>query len=390
MPTSLPEPTIAELVQAFHDGVRSQRDRYADGREGAVYDHFAGVGAIHWSRQARRDTDMFRAIYLATAEGGDLTKLLLERYDFERIEDTYGVGSAKLARVSSAAGAGTIWAGTRLAVIGDFVLPKYYVVTVDTAIASTDLSVTVPVRAATPGPGVAILIDGSSTLRARVDDPLWDTTWSVSSLTCADGTQFEQAAESRARYRLERRDARVGFVESMVAACREAGAENAVLFPSDYGGDTEDHGLNMAYVGDAGFSATDALVRAVQRKLESYRVLGDNLQVRPLSVANLSIEIDVVLWDSPARVNQPGLRAILRDIVVGYFDGTLRGFSYDLDAIAGAFLRASPAVQYATFKAPLASAGVLSIVGGLLNFPATLSRYRVTRDNVTINLLPPS
>lgn len=391
MPTSLPEPTIAELVQAFHDGVRSQRDRYADGREGAVYDHFAGVGAIHWSRQARRDTDMFRAIYFATAEGADLTKLLDERYAFERVEDTYGTGEATLARASLAAAGGTIWAGTRIAIVGDFVLPKVYVVLADTAVSSTEATAKVAVRASLLGPGTAIRFDtSSSALRARVDDPLWDTTWTVSSLTCDDGTSFESAAASRARYRLEQRDARVGFVESMVAACKEAGAENAVFFPSDYGGDEEDHGLNMAYVGDAGFSATAALVRAVQKKLESYRVLGDNLQVRRLTRTNLVFDVDVTLWDSPARVNQPGLTSLLRDIVVGYFDGVTRGFSYDLDAIVGAFLRASSAVQFATFRLPASSAGVLSIVGGALNFPSELARYRVAPDDVTINLLPPS
>ena len=102
MPSTIAEPTIAELVRAFHDGVRSTCDRYADGHEGGVYDHFAGVGAIHWSRQARRDTDLWRAIYFATAEGVDLTNLLADRYDFDRVTDSYGTGTASLARASSA------------------------------------------------------------------------------------------------------------------------------------------------------------------------------------------------------------------------------------------------------------------------------------------------
>ncbi len=389
MPTTLAEPTIAELEQAFHDGVRSTCDRYADAHEGAVYDHFAGVGAIHWSRQARRDTDLWRAIYFATAEGKDLTNLLADRYDFDRITDTYGTGTAQLARPTADAADGTIWRGTRVVAFGAFVEAKHYVVSRDTPVSATGLTATVPVRAEKSGPGTAIsaLTDGPVGL--RIDDPLWDTTWTVTALECGEGTSFEPAAVSRARFRDARRDARVGFVEALVAACKDAGATNAVLFPADYGGDDEDNGLNMAYVGDSGFSGTAALVRAVQIRLERTRVLGDNLQVRPLALSELIIRATVNLWDSPARVNLAALRTVLVGAILGYFDGATSGFSYDRDALAGAMMKASPAVQFVTFDLPVTDAGVLSTVHGRLNFPATLPRYRVRDADITLTFLPP-
>ena len=97
MPSTIAEPTMQEFLQAFRDGVRALKDRYADVREGASYDHWAGAGAIVFSREARRDSDLWRAVYIDSAEGKDLT-IRLDRYGFERIEDTYGSGTASLAR----------------------------------------------------------------------------------------------------------------------------------------------------------------------------------------------------------------------------------------------------------------------------------------------------
>lgn len=390
MPSTFAEPTLAELLKAFHDGVRVQRDRYADGREGAVYDHFAGVGAIHWARQARRDTDLFRAVYFGTAEATDLTRLLNDRYDFARVEESYGVGSSTLTRPTAAAADETIWKGTRLLVGSALVEATQYIVLEDVPVAAGDLTATVAIRAGRVGPGTAITVAPSWTGTVRIDDPLWDTTWTVTSLACAGGTSFESATESRARYRDLRRESRVGFVEALITACKNAGATNAIFFPSDHGGEDVDHGLNMAYVGDASFSGTDALVRRIQLELEDWRVLGDNLQVRALTRTDIRIKASINLWDTPARVNQTALRTLLTGAVLGYFDGATSGFSYDRDALAGAMMKASPAVQFASFALPVADAGVLSTVGGRLNFPPTLPRYRVRPDDVILTFLPPA
>ncbi len=300
----------------------------------------------------------------------------------------------KFARCSTAeslaAGSGTVWRGTRLAVTGPFVESKRYVALANADATASDTTVTVSIRAERPGPGTAIALDGSSALSVRVDDPIWDTTWEVASLECSDGTEFEPAAVSRARFRDGRRAARVGFVESMVAACKDAGAVNAVLFPADYGGDDEDQGLNVAYVGDGGFSASPALVRAVALKLESYRVLGDNLQVLPLTRSNLVIRARVNLWDAPARVNTTALRTLLVGAIRGYFDGASGGFSYDRDALGGAMTKTSSAVQSVSFDAPASDLGVLATIGGRLNFPSSLARYQVRAEDITLTFLPPA
>ncbi len=386
MPSIYAEPTVEELLEAFAAGVRATRDKHVDAREGAIYQHWSGSAAILWSRAARRTTDLWRAVYLDSAEGEDLTHLLYERYGFERTTDTYGVGTADIRRPTADAGSGTIWAGTRI-LVGSRTEPAFYVVTEDVPVGAAITSARIPIRAARPGPGTKIAVSDPGSV--RFDDPLWDPTWTVTAIRCEDGTAFEPAPEARARFRDRRRAARAGFVEAIVQACRDAGAEHALLFPSDYAGDDEDHGLNMAYVGDASYQGDAALVRRVTLALERWRVLGDQLQVRPLTRKNLAIKARVYLWAAPAGVPQEDTIKRLVGGILGYFEGGSSGFAYNLDALAGAMLKAAPTVQFVEFDEPTSDTGVMSIVDGLLNFPATLPRYRVAPNDITLQLLPP-
>src|SRR5579862_972708 len=111
MPSTDPIPPLADALRAFGDAVVATRDERADVRRGAVYDHFAGVGAVLLVREALHDRDVFRALYLDTADGADLTALVRRRFGIARILDTFGTGFAVLARSSVAAGEGTVWTG---------------------------------------------------------------------------------------------------------------------------------------------------------------------------------------------------------------------------------------------------------------------------------------
>lgn len=379
---------MQEFLQAFRDGVRALKDRYADVHEGAAYDHWAAAGAIIFAREARRDSDLWRAVYIDSAEGKDLT-IRLDKYGFERVEDGYGSGTASLTRASASAGAGTIWRGTRIVVGGPLVDAKRYVVSADTAVSATATSASVPIRPESVGVGWEIDVAANDGLTLRVEDPLWDASWAVSALQCSDGTSFESAPAARARFREERLDDRAGFEQAIIDACESAGATHAVLFSSAYAGDAYDFGLNRVYVGDASYSGTTALVNAVAIELENWRVLGDNLQVGPLARAALTIDATVYLWTAPSRVNIAELTTLLRGAAKGYFDGVSDGYSYDLDALAGALLKAAPSVQFVTFTTPSVSVGVVQTVAGLPNLPATLTRYTLRADDIALNFQPP-
>lgn len=384
MPTTFPEPSVAKLRRAFANAVRGRKDRYADLRTGAVLDHFAGVGAMMWSRLARRDTDMWRAIYLDSAEGAELTRLLHDRYSFERIPDAYGVGAALLERPSAVGGAGTLWKGTRIRLVGPRVVPSAYIAIQDTPVLAGATSVVVPIRAERPGPGHA-----TTSVNARVDDPLWDASWSVASVSCGEGTAFEAAHESRTRFRDGRLAGRVGFRDGIEKACIAAGATFAMAFQSDYAGDAYDIGLNVIYVGDASYNGSAALVRKVKVALEDYRVLGDNAQILPMVRTPLALNAKVYLWDNPGRVNQAALARLLRGVALDFFEGARKGFSYNREALAGAWLRAASAVQYVEFLAPTSDSDIVVSSGGTLNFPPTLPRYVLLPEGVTTTFMPP-
>lgn len=384
MPSQYSEPTIAELREAFFNEVRGSKDRYADKHTGSILDHFAGAGAIMWSRLARRDTDMWRSILVDLADGQQLTERLSAQHGFDRVADTYGTGTANLARATASSGAGTVWKGTRIRIVGDRITSGAFIVSQDTPVAAGDLFVSVPIRAERTGPGTA-----TESTSARVEDPLWDATWNVTRLSCSDGTAFESPGDARARYRQAKDDGRVGFKASIEDACEAAGATYAVALASNYAGNAYDYGMNVVYVGDSTYNGNDALVRKVKIALESYRVLGDCMQVRPMARTQLSINANVHLWEPPSRVNVAELRRVLGKVAVSYFNGPTRGFSYSRDAIVGAWLRASNVVQYVEFTAPSVDSNVMQTIGGLPNFPATLPRYVLREEDVTITPLPP-
>ena len=386
MPASEPLPTITDLLGVFGAGVVAKSDPYADVRRGAVYDHFAGVGAIMFSREAQRDRDLFRARYFDTADGADLTELVATRFGIARILDGYGTGTALFVRGSAAAGGGTIWEGTRiiLAAGAGAAAAREYAVLEDTPVGPTVTSLPVPIRATTVGGGAAVSGAGGY---ARLDDPLWDPSWQVQSLTCTDGTVFEKAAPFRARVRQARLDARLGYVTAITNACVAQGATYVALFASNYGGDATDFGLNACYVAEAGYTTTPRLIRACTVALESYRVCGADLQVLGMMPVALKLAANVVLWDDPGSFSTVTLDVALRAALSASFDSVSGGCSYSLDNLRGVMLQASDAVQDVVITSP--TDGVPLLVGTPPNLPGVLSRYSLAESDIALTFVPP-
>lgn len=390
MPSVQPVPTVANLLQAYRDGVVGQRDRRADVRSGSGYDLMDGPAAILWSRQAQRDRDMFRAVYFDTDEGDDLGARGLALFGTARILDTYGTGTASFTRPTAGAGSGTIPAGTRISVLpyGGQSDARIYKVASDTPVGSSALATQVPVQATTLGLGTAIQAT-SAGYSIQIGDPLWDTSWTVQSLTTTNGTVFEPAADYRARVRANRFASRVGYATAIIAACANVGATNVVLFPSNWAGDANDYGLNWAYVADASFNGSPALITACDLALESVRVLGADLQVLPIATSALTVSVTASLWDDPGSFNQNDIIDAIQASITAYFDGRKNAYAYQLDAIFGAVARASTAVQGATINAPLSSVNVTTPLNGIPQFPAVLTRYTVSRSNISVTLIGP-
>ncbi len=367
---------ISDLIDVGTKAIAGQGDKSVDVTRGSDYVSLIGPPAIVWTREDRRDEDLFKATRFHTATGYDLTYLVKNRYGVDRILNTHGIGSASIAR-SVSGSAGTVWRGTRFAVWGSN--PRYYRATEDVAIAAGAIAASIPIEAVETGTGVSA--DDSTNI--GIQDVLWDSTWSATHIFCNEGTIFEEASDLIARVRTERLNSRVGQLKSIEKACKDAGASKVLIFRSDYGGLATDAGLNMIYVGDEGYQGTPSLVKACFLAIRNCRVLGDHMQVLQLNRVVINPVIEVYLATAPALNDIERLQRIHRSAVVQYLGGTSGGFAFTKIGILSAIARYTPEVQKVNVTTPASDVSVL--VNG--HFPPALNRYVV--GNVSLRYFGP-
>jgi len=254
MPSTQPLPTIRGLVQAASNALVGERDANGDVRSGSLYNHNAGPMAVLFSREADRDKDLFEDIYFNSAKGDALTDLVQTRTGIARYLDAAGMGTCSFTRPTDGGGGGSFLQGSRIQVAGT--PGMIYEVAADTVVSATALSCTIPIQASTLGTGTAI----TATAGLSLVDPIYDNTWVPTQLICADGTDFEKAADYRARVLQTRINQRVGYFAQMTLACQSVGAAYVIGFASQYGlavtDYADDYGLNAIYVADDGYSST--------------------------------------------------------------------------------------------------------------------------------------
>lgn len=376
-----PEITIRGFLEhAKRGGV--VEDKVADYNTGSDYESLSGPNAIIWSHQSQRDTDLWRATRFNDATGDDLTKLVERRYGILRVKDTRGQGYATFKRATAGGGAGTIWKGTRIrALVGVRTQPTFYRVTEDVSVPAAELQIQVPIEAVKYGPGSRE--DSFDDL--SLEDGLWDASWTVAYLRCSEGTRLEPATDYRARVRRERLSGRVGHLAKIQQVCYDAGARVISCFQSNYAGSAYDYGLNFVYVGDLGYTATPALIRACTLALRSVRVAGDNLQVLPLTRGSVTIDADIYLRDSPQVLPVERLEAIHRQAILRYFGNDDGRYEYTLGGIESAIAVTGIDVQDVKLVLPRTGASILT--NG--NFPSSLPRYFATDHNIHLRYHAP-
>lgn len=377
MPSQLPVPDIRDSIRAGGRAIVARKDLLADTRTGAIYDLLMGTAAMAFSREALTDRDKFRAIYLTTAQNDDLTTFVSQRFGIDRVLDTYGTGSCGFSRGSASAGAGTIYAGTRLQVAttnGSIV----YEVASDVSVSATQTSVVVPVQATTFGAGVAI-----SNASASVLDTLWDNTWDVSGLSCANGTTFEAAPDFLARVKATLQEERPGYPALVQSTLLALGAPNVVLFPSQFQGGT-DYGVSAAYVGDASYSCSSALLASCRAGLESARVLGCDLWIGPMAVTPITLGLTVSLWRDPSYFDQNKLLTTIALGVIQYFRRGTHAYAYKVDGIRSAIQRVSKDIETPTITSINGSAPA-DVTFAANPWAASMPRYLPSFNSLVAN-----
>ncbi len=378
MPSSTPVPTIEDFRAVARKGIRGFRDPLLSLRSGGGYDLTQGPAAVIWSRQAQRDRGLFLQVYTESSTDADRDRLVKAYYHVERVEATYGTGIAAFVRPTAAAGAGTIYAGTRISVPMPGRPPAVYTVISNTNIGS-QLDVPVPIRATQYGSGVATSAVAPS---LHLDDSVFDASLVPVSLVCADGTDREDDDAYLARARADLRANRVGHLEAIIAACKAEGAYNIVALHSGTFGEENDFGLNHVYISDANFVTTDELKKACFLALDAWRVAGCDLQVLGMTTATITVTLVVRLVKDPGAFDTATIAEDIRAAVVDEFMGRSDTWTWRTEALRGAASSVSDAIQSVDVTtSPTEPAAA---------FTATLTRYRLNANDIAVSFTGPT
>jgi hypothetical protein len=379
VPAAGQPPGLREFLSAYGDGLVGHSDLVAlDRHDGAAFEIPGGASALLWSRQAQRDRALFHACYTTTATGGDLDRHVEAKYGgIERIRETLGQGSAVVARPTAAGGAGTLYAGTR---IGVRIGPRraVYAVAEDTPVAADVLGLRVAVEATVPGSGTSIDARGG----IAFDDPIFDATFAIQSIACAEGTDEETSAAYISRARAAKQASRVGYRDRILKACQDAGAAEVVLLSATDFGAANDFGLSYVYVGDSAFSTSAALKKACFLALDPIRVGGCDLQVLGMQRQALTVSATVRFWDDPSRFNVAQIGTKIIRSIADQFGGDSSWWLFSLAGLEGLAQAQSPDIQSVAVTTDPAVPSVA--------FPSVLTRYTLGRAAIRLSFLGPA
>lgn len=237
--------------------------------EGSDANLFVGIGAVLAAQVTQQLAFRTAALLLDGADDEDLDRYAFDRYQLTRKGASPALGAATITRSTTTAGAGSVPIGTKI--LTDTGIE--YVTTQVAAFASSDVSISVNVRAAQAGKATQV---GAEALQ-RFANPqsLWDATLQVTNpKTTAGGEDIEEDETFRSRIRDFWRTARRGVLAAIefgaktvpgvvsaqaIEALTATGAPARVVF---------------LYIADSSGVASDALADQVRIALDDYRAAG--------------------------------------------------------------------------------------------------------------------
>ena len=329
MPAKTAPPTIEDYRQAFRGGVLSKREDADLFNSGSSYDVFGGWAAQGFYRLSTRARGNFRNIYFDSAEGvalSDRVALLYPDVAPAPVESA-GLGYVLLARPTAGGGGDFIYEGTRFSVSTAGGI-SYYLTAETVYVDPTAVTVELPIYAEQTGTGQSI-----DAQYAVIESSVYDATFHVIRIVCADGTDGMKASAYRAQVRVEHIANRPGYIADIEEKLRAAGADQIEFFASDYFGEDEDHGLNRIFVSDVSYTTTAALLLACRLALFDCGMWGAATQVLPLQRQSVKLTATVKLWAIHATRSRDGLETDIRDRLVEYISSN--PYTWDLNSASG-------------------------------------------------------
>ncbi len=345
MPAKTAPPTIEDYRQAFRGGVLAKREDADLFNSGSSYDVFGGWAAQGFYRLSVRARGNFRNIYFDSAEGEALSDRVAKLYpDVAPAEvESAGTGYVILARPTTTAGGDFIYEGTRISVSTPGGI-SYYLTSETLYVDPAALTIEIPLYAEQTGTGQSV-----DAQYAVIESSVYDATFHVIRIVCADGTDGVKASEYRAQVRTEHIANRPGYIADIEEKLRAVGADQIEFFASDYFGESEDNGLNRIFVSDVSYSTSDALLLACRQALFDCVMWGAATQVLPLQRQSVKLTATVKLWAINSTRSRDGLAADIRDRLVEYISAN--PYTWDLNSASGHARQTSNDIETLTVTA---------------------------------------
>jgi len=281
--------------------------------EGDVSDAILAGGASMATAVDAYANRRFRATFLDGAEGDDLVERARDR-GTEKFLGAEAIGTADFSRPTFAGGAGTIFAGTRVATDPDSATGEFqsYTLDEDAVFGGATLSVSdVPITCEKTGVRGNI----ASAKITRFLDPIFDSTIVVTnSARLAGGEEVELDEDLRDRAR--------GFFLTLARGTKAAliyGAKQ-VANVTRVSLEVDDVGVVTMYVADSDGNSNDAMVDAVTEEIENgaddgggWRAAGDIVYVTGGVLSNVDIDLELTV---KVGVSIPALLDRVRQAVV--------------------------------------------------------------------------
>lgn len=282
------EPSWQDFYDLFKIALQTRRSSLVV-EEGDVTDAIgAGVATVGVAVTAS-GTAQASELFLDGAEGEALTTLAHDR-GVDRSLGTGAVGSITFSRVSTAAGAGTIPAGTRVATQPD-ATGKFAIFTTDASCVFSGVALSATISATCSSVGKIGNVAAGRITSILDLSTLFDTTLTVSNPDLfAGGTEEESDVSLRDRVRGFFLTQARGTVDALIFGAKSIDGVERVSIVVD------DSGVVTAYVSDEDGNSNATMVARVQAELDNnWRAAGDVVYVTGGALQNVSIAVTIVV-----------------------------------------------------------------------------------------------
>lgn len=364
-------PTFDELYELAKAEVIARQSTLTDWEAGSDLDALTGSSAILADQVIRICVDLFKARFVATAEGSDLDATVLDLYpDLTRIEASGARGTLTFGRGTNT-GSILVPALTTATGAGADGVTYTFETTEDGTIQSTDATADIPARCTTTGAVGRVAAGAIDTITTPITDDLTGDMTVTNADRFVGGNDTESDDAYRARAQQYPASLSLGTVAAVeLAALGTPGVAYATVDETDL----EASGWVYVYIADEDGRANDALAADAQANVDIVRAAGAMIEVLPTTRELVDMSLTVYVARGKATAT---LQAAISAAVLAFSNSLAPSASMYLSAAAAAAIAVSTDIAGAT-------ATSTATTGAAITPSATENAIRVDSTLLTI------